>query len=83
MNPKTFTPLSDPKTLALLPWSRSYRLYPLEQSHSRYMPVKLVVAAVLTTRYKGPISLEVFNVSLNWPGADVEGSYALRGIQSL
>ena len=83
MDPTTFTPPSHPKTPALLPWSRSHRLYPLEQSRGGYMPVELVVAAVLATGYKGPISLEVFNASLNRPGADVAGSHALRGIQSL
>ncbi|KAJ5179983.1 hypothetical protein N7492_003193 [Penicillium capsulatum] len=83
VNPATFLPPADSKTPALLPWSRSYRLYPLEQSRGGYMPVELVTAAVLATGYAGPISHEVFNSSLNEPGSDVPDSHATRGIASL
>lgn len=83
MNPTTFSPPSDPKTPLLLPWSRSHRLYPLEQSRGGYMPVELVAAAVLATGYKGAISLEVFNASLNEPNGDVPQTHATRGMGGL
>ncbi|KAJ5813535.1 uncharacterized protein N7503_000285 [Penicillium pulvis] len=83
MNPSTFFPPEDPSIPALLPWSRSHRLYPLEQSRGGYMPVELVAAAVLGTGYKGPISLEVFNASLNKPGDDIATTHAVRGMESL
>jgi sugar phosphate isomerase/epimerase len=83
MNPQTFQPPEDPETPALLPWSRSHRLYPFERSKGAYMPVELVTAAVLATGYTGPISLEVFNNSLNKSGVDVPTVHAERGIISL
>ncbi|KAJ5772452.1 hypothetical protein N7520_002981 [Penicillium odoratum] len=83
MNPSTFVPPEDPSIPALLPWSRSHRLYPLEQSLGGYMPVELVGAAVLGTGYKGPISLEVFNASLNKPGDNIAITHAVRGMDSL
>lgn len=83
MNPSTFSPPEDPSIPALLPWSRSHRLYPLEQSRGGYMPVELVAAAVLGTGYKGPISLEVFNASLNKPGDEIATTHAVRGMNSL
>ncbi|CAG7915470.1 unnamed protein product [Penicillium olsonii] len=76
-------PLSDQNTPALLPWSRNHRLYPLEQSHGSYLPVELVGAAVLATGYKGPVSLEVFNASLNKPGNDVPTIHSARGMKGL
>lgn len=83
VNPATFQPPTDPDAPALLPWSRNHRLYPLEQSLRGYMPVELVAAAVLATGYNGPMSLEVFNTSLNQPGSDVPRVHASRGIVSL
>jgi sugar phosphate isomerase/epimerase len=83
VNPATFLPPSDPNTPALLPWSRSHRLYPLEQSHGAYMPVELVGAAVMATGYQGPVSLEVFNASLNKPGDDVPTVHSARGMKGL
>lgn len=47
------------------------------------MPVELVTAAVLATGYQGPISLEVFNNSLNEAGNEISASHAARGIQGL
>ncbi|KAL4755681.1 sugar phosphate isomerase/epimerase family protein [Aspergillus foveolatus] len=70
-------------TPALLPWSRGHRLFPLEQARGGYMPVELVAAAVLATGYNGPISLEVFNHSLNQPGEHVPEEHAARGMASL
>lgn len=83
IDPTTFLAPTDPEIPALLPWSRSHRLYPLEQSLGGYMPVELVAAAVLATGYQGPISLEVFNDSLNQPGEQVPPTHATRGITSL
>ncbi|KAJ5101141.1 hypothetical protein N7456_007193 [Penicillium angulare] len=83
VNPLTFLPPDDPKIPALLPWSRSHRLYPMEESRGAYMPVELVAAAVLATGYKGPLSLEVFNTSLNQGGDDIAGTHADRGMEGL
>lgn len=83
MDPATFLPPVDAETPALLPWSRGHRLYPLEQSRGGYMPVELVAAAVLATGYQGPISLEVFNKSLDVPGDEVPPVHAARGIEGL
>ncbi|KAJ5130811.1 uncharacterized protein N7515_006850 [Penicillium bovifimosum] len=83
MNPTTFIPPTDPETPALLPWSRGHRLYPLERLRGAYMPVELVAAAVLATGYQGPISLEVFNNSLNEPGQMIPDDHAYRGIRGL
>lgn len=74
---------TEPKTPALLPWSRGHRLYPFEHSRGGYMPVELVTAAVLATGYSGSISLEVFNNSLNKPGEDIPITHAKRGIDGL
>jgi 4-hydroxyphenylpyruvate dioxygenase len=79
----TFQRPSDPETPALLPWSRSHRLYPLETSRGAYMPAELVAAAVLATGYKGPLSLEVFSASLNVAGEQVPGEHAGRGVAGL
>ncbi|KAJ5908392.1 hypothetical protein N7495_001074 [Penicillium taxi] len=83
VNPKTFLKSSDPEIPALLPWSRSHRLFPLEENYGGYMPVELVTAAVLATGYQGPISLEVFNTSLNLPGNDVPSVHSIRGMKGL
>lgn len=83
MNPSTFLPPNDPTVPSLLPWSRSHRLYPLEQSRGAYMPVELVAAAVLATGYEGPISLEVFNASLNVAGERIAETHSVRGIEGL
>lgn len=47
------------------------------------MPVDVVAAAVVATGYKGPMSLEVFNNSLNQPGAGVPSAHARRGFTGL
>lgn len=83
MDPRSFRPPTDPEVPALLPWSRSHRLYPFEQSRGGYMPTELVAAAVLATGYTGAISLEVFNQTLNVPGGRVVEDHAERGINSL
>ncbi|PWY91490.1 xylose isomerase-like protein [Aspergillus sclerotioniger CBS 115572] len=83
MDPNTFRPPTDPEVPALLPWSRGHRLYPFESQRGGYMPVHLVAAAVVATGYQGPMSLEVFNNSLNVPGQDVAAVHAERGITGL
>lgn len=83
MDPTTFLAPTDPDVPALLPWSRSHRLYPLEQSRGGYMPVELVAAAVVATGYKGPLSLEVFSHTLNQADPNVPDDHARRGIDSL
>ncbi|KAL3445829.1 xylose isomerase-like protein [Aspergillus insuetus] len=82
VDPKAIRP-AQPDTPTLLPWSRGHRLFPLEQARGAYMPVEMVAAAVLATGYQGPISLEVFNHSLNQPGEHVPEEHAARGIAGL
>lgn len=83
MNPATFHPPEDTKTPRLLPWSRSHRLFPEEQSKGGYMPVDMVLQAILQTGYTGPLSLEVFTHSLQEDGEDVPINLARRGIDGL
>jgi sugar phosphate isomerase/epimerase len=84
VDPEAIRPAQpDSDTPALLPWSRGHRLFPLEQARGAYMPVEMVAAAVLATGYQGPISLEVFNHSLNYPGEHVPPEHAARGIAGL
>ncbi|KAL3480524.1 xylose isomerase-like protein [Aspergillus californicus] len=73
----------DPRVPALLPWSRGYRLFPCERERRGYMPVGVVTAAVLATGYTGPVSLEVFNRSLNVEGESIPETHARRGIVGL
>ena len=83
VDPRRFRAPTDPETPALLPWSRGHRLYPFESDRGGYMPVELVAAAVLATGYKGPISLEVFNSTLNTAGENVAPEHARRGTVGL
>ncbi|KAK7885180.1 hypothetical protein LTR67_010671 [Exophiala xenobiotica] len=83
VDPRTFAGPTDNETPKLLPWSRGHRLYPFESAKGGYMPVELVAAAVLATGYKGPLSLEVFNNSLNVAGETVPADHASRGIVGL
>lgn len=70
----------EPEDPELLPWSRGHRLFPMEGG---YMPVDMVTAAVLATGYDGPLSLEVFNHTLNEPDASVPAKHAQRGYSGL
>lgn len=72
-----------PEDPPLLPWSRGHRLYPLEGDRGGCMPVDMVAAAVIATGYAGPLSLEVFNDSLNEPDPRVPSSHAQRGYTGL
>jgi sugar phosphate isomerase/epimerase len=83
MDPTTFLKPSDSKIPALLPWSRGHRLFPCEKERGGYMPVEIVTAAVLATGYGGPLSLEVFNRSLEESGAQVVEGHATRGVVGL
>lgn len=83
VDPATFSPPSDLKVPRLLPWSRNHRLYPMEIQRGGYMPVELVVAAVLATGYQGPLSLEVFNESLYADNDSVPYEHAQRGYSGL
>ncbi|KAF7596791.1 hypothetical protein BBP40_012390 [Aspergillus hancockii] len=83
VDPKMFRPPTQPDVPALLPWSRGHRLFPYEAQRGGYMPVDLVAAAVVATGYTGPLSLEVFNHSLNQPEKDVPSIHARRGIDGL
>lgn len=83
VDPAMFPPPSDPKVPRLLPWSRNHRLYPMETQRGGYMPVEMVVAAVLATGYQGPLSLEVFNESLNAEDDSVPHEHAQRGYTGL
>lgn len=80
---KPLTPPDDPTVPLLRPWSRSYRLFPLETSRGAYLPVREFAEAVRDTGYKGPWCLEIFNDSLNESGAGVPHEHARRGIESL
>ncbi|RSL46101.1 hypothetical protein CEP51_015988 [Fusarium floridanum] len=78
-----FKPSEDQSVPRLLPWSRSHRLFPEEQSRGGYMPVEMVLSAILKMGYTGPLSLEVFSHSLHIPGREVPLQLATRGITGL
>jgi 4-hydroxyphenylpyruvate dioxygenase len=73
----------NPENPPLLPWSRNHRLYPTELDRGGYMPVEVVTAAVLATGYQGPLSLEVFNHTLNQSELSVPSNHAKRGYAGL
>ncbi|KAH6972429.1 xylose isomerase-like protein [Ilyonectria sp. MPI-CAGE-AT-0026] len=83
MDTPGFRPPKDPKVPRLLPWSRSHRLFPEEQHKGGYMPVDMVLRAILQMGYTGPLSLEVFSHSLHVSGEAVPGDLASRGINGL
>ncbi|OBT78866.1 hypothetical protein VF21_02760 [Pseudogymnoascus sp. 05NY08] len=73
----------NPEDPPLLPWSRSHRLYPMDEDRGGYMPVDMVTAAVLATGYSGPLSLEVFSHTLNEKDESVPQTHAERGYSGL
>ncbi|KAM0414698.1 hypothetical protein ACHAPT_013460 [Fusarium lateritium] len=83
MADRGFKPPEDQGVPRLLPWSRSHRLFPEEQSRGGYMPVEMVLSAILKMGYTGPLSLEVFSHSLHVPGREVPLRLATRGITGL
>jgi len=74
---------TDPNEPILRPWSRGYRLFPLETNLGAYLPVKPFTDAVLATGYNGPWCIEVFNDSLHDPTPTVPSSHAGRAMRSL
>ncbi|KPM41912.1 hypothetical protein AK830_g4650 [Neonectria ditissima] len=76
-------PPEDTQVPRLLPWSRSHRLFPEEQQRGGYMPVDMVLRAILQMGYTGPLSLEVFTHSLHVAGETVPTDLAARGINGL
>ncbi|KAK9451023.1 AP endonuclease [Limtongia smithiae] len=83
VDPAKFHPPADPSIPRILPWSRGYRLYPMEQHRGGYMPVTAVLAAILATGYTGPLGLEVFNRTLLVDDSSVPDSHAKRGFSGL
>ncbi|KAM5343663.1 hypothetical protein ACJ41O_012200 [Fusarium nematophilum] len=83
MDTSSFIPPEDKSIPRLLPWSRSHRLFPEEQSKGGYMPVEIVLAAILRMGYSGPLSLEVFSHSLHVSGANVPRELGERGMRGL
>jgi len=82
MSPPLIPP-EDPSVPPLRPWSRSYRLFPLETAKGAYLPVKEFTEAVCRTGYQGPWCLEIFNDSLSEQRASVPDEHARRGMESL
>ena len=82
MSPPLTLP-EDPTVPPLRPWSRSYRLFPLESARGAYLPVKEFTEAVCKTGYQGPWCLEIFNDSLSETRASVPDEHAQRGMESL
>ncbi|EGC43976.1 3-dehydroshikimate dehydratase [Histoplasma capsulatum var. duboisii H88] len=76
------TRYQNPDAPQLLPWSRNFRLFPMEEERGAYMPVELITAAILAAGYEGPLSMEVFSRSLERPDADVPKTHAQRAFRS-
>jgi len=76
-------PPSDPSVPRLQPWSRNFRLFPLETDRGSFLPVDLYSQTVLKMGYQGDLSLEVFNASLSEKGDKVPEEHALRGYRGL
>lgn len=72
-----------PEKPALMTWSRSSRLFPMEFERGGYLPVSEFIEAVVKTGYAGPWSLEVFNSSLRSPAGTTPISHAIRGFYGL
>ena len=62
----------------LMSWSRNYRLFYGETEKGAYMPVNQVLQTVLEMGYKGWISHEVFNRSLDDSDQQVPNEHARR-----
>jgi 4-hydroxyphenylpyruvate dioxygenase len=65
---------------ARMSWSRNARLFPCEEKG--YLPVLPVLHAIIALGYKGHISFEVFNRSLNETGKNVPVEHAGRAQSS-
>ncbi|KIJ51029.1 hypothetical protein M422DRAFT_776911 [Sphaerobolus stellatus SS14] len=74
---------TDPNEPRLRPWSRGYRLFPLEKTRGAYLPIAEFTEAVMKLGYTGPWCIEFFNNSLHDSSSKVPGAHAARGIRSL
>ncbi|KAH9447031.1 hypothetical protein Pst134EA_029016 [Puccinia striiformis f. sp. tritici] len=68
---------------ALMTWSRSSRLFPMEFDLGGYLPVTEFIEAVVKTGYKGYWSLEIFNNSLRSQTDSTPITHAIRGFHGL
>ncbi|KAL8675738.1 MAG: hypothetical protein Q9186_007641 [Xanthomendoza sp. 1 TL-2023] len=67
----------------LMTWSRQARLFPLEKEMGAYLPVLEVLrTCVVDLRYRGWVSLEVFNSSLFSTDCRVPWLHAQRGMEA-
>ncbi|KAI8456755.1 xylose isomerase-like protein [Phakopsora pachyrhizi] len=71
------------KTPALMTWSRSSRLFPMEFERGGYLPIQKFIRSVVMTGYDGYWSAEVFNKSLSDPNPNVPPNHAIRAIEGL
>lgn len=76
-------PADVPDQPVRMTWSRGNRLFPEETYLGAYLPVAEFTKAVLSTGYTGPLSLEVFNKSLQVDDVNVPTEHARRGYQGL
>jgi 4-hydroxyphenylpyruvate dioxygenase len=83
VDPSVLVLPTDPSLPRILPWSRLHRLFPMEQDRGGYLPADMVLAAILETGYKGPLSIEVFSHFLHEKGHQVPVQLAKRGINGL
>lgn len=68
---------------ALMTWSRSSRLFPMEFDLGAYLPVKDFILAVLRAGYEGYWSVEVFNDSLKSTSDSTPLLHAMRAFEGL
>ncbi|KAA1067582.1 hypothetical protein PGT21_010345 [Puccinia graminis f. sp. tritici] len=68
---------------ALMRWSRSSRLFPMESELGGYLPVTEFIEAVVKTGYSGHWSLEIFNNSLKCEADSTPITHAIRGFHGL
>lgn len=74
-------PSKETEQPALMRWSRSSRLFPMESG--AYLPLEAFMIAVICTGYQGIWSAEVFNTSLFSQNDLVPFSHALRAKEGL
>ena len=73
----------DPSQHPLMTWSRQARLFPLEIEMGAYLPVLEVIrSCVAEMRYRGWISMEIFNASLFASDRRVPLLHARRGMRA-
>ena len=73
----------DAEQPARMSWSRNCRLFYGEEERGAYLPVKMILQAILVDLgFRGWVSAELFNKSLMDDGADVPESHARRAAES-